>query len=153
MIQFLIETLCILLLSIPLFWEVFDDGHGDQHVKGADDWILRGLLMLVCSVAVWFIGYYWRLHDHVFIEAFVLSFFIFLSIFPYLVNIRMYRRKVISDPKWWSYLSSSRKAKPDGWQWWRHTPWPLRMLMYAALLAVAIKFYVCWESILSYYAC
>lgn len=140
MIRFLIEFCCVVLLLTP-FWELYDDRNGDDHKAKNDDWVLRGLLMVLSSVAVWFIGYHWELHNHNFFQAFILSFTMFAVFFPYLVNMVLYKRGVISDPKWWSHLSKT--AIPDKWIYFIH--WIPRMIMYLIILALGIRLYTCWD--------
>lgn len=139
----ILEILSILILAIPLAWELWDDRNGDDHSKN-DDWILRGLLMIVCSIAVWFIN-----SHHNFLQALFLSFAMFTALFPYLINIILYKRGVISNLKWWDHLSN--KAIPD--KWISFIPWQIRMVMYLIILGAAVKLYICWGALTSWDGC
>lgn len=130
-----IEILCILLLSSPMLVELYNDRNGDHHPN--NDWMLRGLLMLVSALIVFFI------HPHKnFLQGLLLSFGIFLLFFPYLINIVHYQRKVIIDSRWWDHLSST--AIPDKWYWWSNTPWYGRFFIMAAIFAACVMLYTCW---------
>lgn len=145
-----IETLCVLILNTSLIWNLWDDRNGNTHIK-SDDWILRGLLILVSSIVVWFIGYYWGLHDHNFWQALFLSFAMFAAFFPYLINIIHYKRGVTTDKKWWSHLSD--RAIPDKLDMWRATPWYARMIIYLIILGAAVKLYICWDTLKAWNGC
>ncbi len=146
----LLELLCILLLSIPLIWECWDDRDGDVHWSGLDtepkndDWILRALLMLLSSVAVFF------LHPTKnFFQALLMSFAIFTLFFPYLINFIHYKRGVTSDPQWWNHLSKT--AIPDKWPAWRGLHWSVRLLILLMFFGIALKVYLCWGKLISFY--
>jgi hypothetical protein len=80
-----LEIFCILVLMIPMIWELWDDRNGDDHVKN-DDWILRGLLMAVCAVFVFIIN---PLHN--FFQGILLSIGIFAFAFPWLINYILFK--------------------------------------------------------------
>ncbi len=141
-----LEVFCILILQSSLIWESWDDRNGDNHNAKNDDWILRGLLMALSSMIVAFIH-----PDRNFIQAFVLAFISFAALFPWLINYIHYKRGVAEDPKWWARLSPT--AIPDKWVWYYGLRWWQRAIMYAILLAFAIKLYFCWETFSAWDAC
>lgn len=140
----IIEILSLLVLCAPLAWELYDDRNGDDHGAKNDDWILRGLLMIVASVIVMFTNPYRN-----FAQAFILSFAIFTALFPYLVNIVHFKRGVTTDSHWWDHLSKT--AIPD--KWISFLPWWIRAIMYAIILGAAIKIYIYWDTFKAWDAC
>lgn len=140
----LIEIICILVLLIPYIWECSDDRNGDDHNAKNDDWILRGLLMLVASVVVFFIH-----PTKNFFQALFMSFAMFTLFFPYTINIIQYKRGVTNDPRWWDHLSKT--AIPDKWPAWNGLHWSIRLLLLLMLFGMALKLYVCWGKLISFY--
>lgn len=139
----ILELFSILVLTVPIIWELWDDRNGDEHVKN-DDWILRGLLMVLGSIIVALIN-----PNRNFIQAFFLSFAMFAALFPYLINIVHYKRGVTSDKKWWSHLS--KKAIPDKWLYF--LPWWTIAILYLIILGMATKLYICWDSLKAWDGC
>ena len=139
-----LEIFCILLLILPTVWELINDRKGDAHPN--NDWMYRGLLMLLASGAVAIIH-----PEKNFIQCFLLSFGVFAFFFTYLVNIVHLCYGVTEDRKWWNHLS--KNAFPDNIQMWADTPWYGRMFILAVILLVGIKLYVCWEGLFAWDAC
>jgi archaellum biogenesis protein FlaJ (TadC family) len=140
----LLEPFCILVLLFPVIWECWDDRDGDDHGGKNDDWILRGLLMLVGSMIVFLIH-----PTKNFFQALFLSFAMFTLIFPYAVNIVQYKRGVTHDPKWWDHLSKT--AIPDKWDAWSGLHWSIRLILMLMFFGMAMTIYICWGKIFSFY--
>ena len=126
----LLEILCISLLLTPLFWEVHDDRNGDTHPSKSDIWHRIGLSLLSCFF-VWMVGV------HTYTEALVMSFGLFTSIFPYVVNYA--QRDTTEDPRWWSHLSKT--AWPDRVPVWRKIGWRGRLFVNLCILLTSIIIY------------
>lgn len=137
----ILEILSVFILTFPLLIELWDDRHGDVHPN--HDVIWRGILMVVCSGLARLIN-----PSHNYFQALSLSVGIFTFFFPYLVNIKLLKNKVIQDKKWWNHLSTT--AIPDKWEWWSGTPWFGRMFFMAVILAAGIMTYVCWPCLFVY---
>lgn len=134
------ELLFILLFCVPLFCELYDDRHGDEHPN--NDWVWRGLLMMFVSVAYAM----YQPHEHFFASfgrAFVMSFGIFVLVFNYAINI------IHKKPRWWDSLSDT--AWPDRLDYWRLTPWYGRLLFMLIIFGVCAFIYFCPGKIVSYY--
>ena len=140
----ILEIFSILVLCVPLFWELWDDRNGDYHGKHNNDWLLRGMLMLVASAGLWLVN-----PHHNFIQYFILSFAIFTALFPYLVNIVHLSRGVTEDRRWWCHWND--KSIPD--KWFIGWDWYYVAFLYAVLLGAAIKIYICWDSLKAWNGC
>lgn len=125
------EIIAVLLLCVPLIWELIDDKKGDIHPN--NDWIIRGGLMLIAS------GLTLLFVDRGFFQALSFSFGIFSLFFPYLYNI--FNKK----KPWWNYLNNT--AFPDNWEIWRLTPWPARIFILAIVFGIGLSLYF-WEEIM-----
>lgn len=126
------EIIALIILCIPLIWELIDDKKGDLHPN--KDWVIRGGLMLITSaLTLLFV-------DRGFLQAFGMSFGIFVLFFPYLYNI--FNKK----KPWYNYLSLT--AFPDKLTIWRMTPWSVRMGILGIIFGIGLSFYF-WEEIMA----
>lgn len=131
----LLESFCIFILCLPTLYAVWEDRNGDVHPN--NDLVIITLIGLVAASCVGLMrgNSFWN--DN-FKGAF-LSFCIFVSIFPYLMNIVHLKRGVTYNKVWWNHLSKT--AWPDRLPTWRNLHWTLRMLFYALVLFTGIITY------------
>lgn len=141
----LLETICILILSISTAWSLWNDRNGDVHPN--HDLVTISLLDVLAAVAVALINrktFFWL--D--FLRALVLGWAMYVALFPYLVNWMLYKRGVIHDKRWFDHLSTT--AWPDRLKIWRETPWYGRMFFCLIILGIGIGIYACPYKISSY---
>ena len=129
------ELLFLILLCIPLIWELVDDKKGDIHPN--NDWLIRGGLMLLSSA----IASYFTHRG--FVQSLFLSFAIFSLFFPYLYNI--FNKK----KPWYNYLSKT--AILDKWEYWSGIPWFARMFILLIVFGTAFTVYFWKEAMVWYY--
>jgi hypothetical protein len=135
----LVEIFCVLVLCAPLWLEAYLDRNGDDH-KDVSDVIFRACFVFICSVCVAVVNP--KVSFGVDLSrSIALSVGMFTFFFPYLMNIILYRRGIIADHRWWSYLG--KKAIPDRWSWWNSTPWFYRMMLMLIVLLAGCIVYFC----------
>lgn len=126
----LIELLCIIMLCIPLIWELKDDDKGDTTHRRDVFW--RGAIMFAVSLMVWGISHHSGL-KHGFSDSFYMSFSIFFLMFDYAIA------AVLGHDDWFTYLG--HESKIDQISWWRNmNPW-LRFIIKMANFSVALIVY------------
>jgi hypothetical protein len=139
------EIIALILLSLPLIIELYDDRNGEKHPS--KDWFYRSFIAVVAAIAVasvWPKLGFWI--D--FLRGLVLSFGIFALFFPYLMNIILYRNGVITNHRWWSHLST--KAALDSWRLWGNSPWYVRLFILLLTFFAACLVYYCPCKLLRY---
>lgn len=94
--------IAILILCLPLGWELWNDRNGDFNKKA--DVLFRALLIVNAGFIVW--GFFNR---NLF-AAMNLSFAIHWLLFDYLIHIILYRNGVIVSPEWFKYTGKSSKV-------------------------------------------
>ncbi len=132
----LIGIFCIVLLSSGTIFAIADDWKGDKHPNHDLFWI--SIFSIVGSIVVALVN---PRHSfpHDLLRNLVLSAAIYICIFPYAINIVMFRNHIISNPKFWDHLSPT--AIPDKWALWKGSHWALRMSFLILLLGFAAYFY------------
>ena len=130
------KILALLFLIVPTVAELIDDRNGDKHPNNEIYW--RGALMVVMSALAAVVSPMLGFGAD-FLRSLLLTVGIFVFFFPYLINIVLYKRGVISNPKWWNHLSDT--AWPDKHPWWKGTPWYARLFVVAWILAVTAVLY------------
>lgn len=96
------EILAIILILIPLLWELANDYKGDTN-KGID-------VFLRFAFAAASAGLVTLITKHNFWLAFNLSLAIHWLLFDYLIHIILYRNGVIVSPEWFKYTGKSSKV-------------------------------------------
>lgn len=142
----LLEIFSILILTTPTMYAVWEDRHGDKH-PNHDLWYVVALMLLTSLCISAFNPKIGVIKDV--LRGVSLSAGIYIFLFPYLVNIVLYRNKVISDKRWWDHLSTT--AWPDRLPMWSGTPWYGRMFILFALFMACCMVYVCPCKITSFY--
>ncbi len=123
LIEISIHFICLL----PTIFEVYDDRNGDKHSDSLDITI-RGWNFLIYPLIAWAViwvcfGY----NPHSFIQIVILSVTMFTLLFDYIIAYVLYRRKVISDPRWWQKINKT--SWPDNWTPWVEIGWQWRMIV------------------------
>lgn len=130
-----LEIFCIFILALPTLYGAWEDRNGDVHPN--NDLQLLCVIGIVASSIVGLIRGDNFIND--FLKGAFLSFCMFVSLFPYLVNIVHYTRKVTYNRKWWDHLSKT--AWPDRLPVWRNLHWSIRMLFYTLVLFAGVITY------------
>lgn len=126
------EILAILILCLPLIWELWNDRNGDFNKKA--DVLFRALLIVNAGFIVW--GFFNR---NLF-AAMNLSFAIHWLLFDYLIHIILYRNGVITSTAWFKYMGKSSKI--DNISWWRNmNPW-LRLQIRLTYFLISLYLYL-----------
>lgn len=135
----------ILLLSVPLLCELYDDRLGEQHPS--NDWQYRPLLMLITgffsAILLPKLGFWID-----FLRGVVLSLGIFTLFFPYLINIILVHNRIITNRRWWDHLSG--KAWPDRLQIWAETHWLIRMFVLMLIFSACCVVFFCPCKLIGY---
>lgn len=129
----LIEILIHLICLIPTAEEVYNDRNGDKH---SDNWNIfsnrnnwdifrRCLACIAYPAAAWYISKWLKYHEHSFLQIVTLCVTMFILLFDYTVAYVLYRRKIISDPRWWQKINKT--SWPDNWAPWVKIGWKWRM--------------------------
>lgn len=139
---------CLFVLCAPTGWAVVDDTKGDVH-PNHDLYVVVGLCVVSSLIVALIHPVTSFLFD--FFKSFFLSGMIYVSLFPYMINIVLYRRGVIKDKKWYNHLSET--AWPDKTTFWQATPWYGRMFSAFILLSLALNIYFCPGRILAFGNC
>lgn len=139
------QFITILLLSVPLFVELWYDRKGDHHPN--HDWLYRAFAVVWMSIFSALLlpklGFWID-----FLRGVMLSSGIFILFFPYLINIILVHNRIITDHRWWDHLSG--KAWPDRLQIWAETPWLVRMFVLVIIFSACCVVYFCPCKLIGY---
>lgn len=132
--------LSILILSLPLIWELWSERKGEDPKKKGRSMTVRAALMIVCSCVSAIIHDYaeWGNGDYLdglltFAKSLFLSFAIFFLTFDYLINIIFHKKTRV----WYSYLSESPLDRL--WSGWN---WRLRLAIRVAVFAISLTIFL-----------
>ena len=113
----MIHLVIVIVLSLPLLWELNNDRNGEWRKDKARDVAVRCFLFLACS-SIWLFQFHWL----VCLSMLFLSSAIHFFLFDYLVVLVLRKRKVIDpDANWFSYMGE--ESLTDNISWWRSDPW------------------------------
>lgn len=130
----------ILLLSLPLIWELWNDRNGDSHISRGFiklpskkvDVIVRVILAFLVSL----INYI--LYDKEIIKSISLSGAIHFLCFDYLIAYILIKRKIIKG-KWWSYMGSKGM---DNIKLWKNIKPQYKFLIRLTIFVTILIFYL-----------
>lgn len=127
----------ILLLFLPLIWEVFNDSDGEaKHRK-----VFSVIIRVIIAAAVSVIG--WVLINKPIIDGFILSLSIHFFLFDYIIHWILIAGGIV-EPRhgqnWWSYVGNT--AVTDRLKFWREwNPW-IRFGIRLGVLIAAVLIYI-----------
>lgn len=127
----------ILLLFLPLIWEVFNDSDGEaKHRK-----VFSVIIRVIIAAAVSVIG--WVLINKPIIDGFILSLSIHFFLFDYIIHWILIAGGIV-EPRngetWWSYIGST--AVTDRLRVWSNWGAWTRFWIRLGVLIAAISIYI-----------
>lgn len=140
----LLQIFVFLLMCLPTAWALYDDRNGDKH-PNRDLWKIFYLSVVVTGVSA-FINRVAPPYLDV-MRYFILTWALYVVVFPYAVNYMLWRRGIINVAKWWNHLSAT--AWPDRLTQWSGLPWQIRVIMLLMFLSAALAFYLCPEKVIA----
>jgi len=137
----------LLISLIPTIYSVWEDRHGDVHVKNRD-WIKILIVSIVCAA---FMAIFDGSH-HIFIDfvrALCLILGVYILVFNWAISFFMVKVwKIVELPKggkWYSHFSKT--AIPDKWLFWNTLRWWQRLLVQILVAMWPLGIYFGWDKI------